>query len=483
MSRGLADIARLDATIQLYALSTERITAGELLEASIARAAETRNLNAVVRRDLERARDRAKAIDDRRSRGESAADVGLLAGLPMTVKDSFDVEDMPASSGKKSLLDRFADDAAAVAKIRSQGAVIWGKTNVPVMTADAQTYNRLYGTTNNPYDPSRTAGGSSGGAAAAVAAGITPLEIGSDMSGSLRLPASFCGIFAHKPTYGLVSLRGHVPPAPGTVAEPDMNVAGPMARSARDLRLLLSILTNSPLPARAPPALIFGLKVGLWVAEPAFALAPEVRTVVESLAGKLSEMGAEVKTLDHLIDLLGAAVLPVGSGAAVDARPGRPGPPAGRGAVLLGRDRAVVDRLPCRLAGGQRSPRPAGAVPAPAVRSVRRDPGPRRPGGGLSPRPCPDGRAHAEGGKPDPALPVAAGLVGPGLGVRPAVDGDPGRADAAGPAGGGAADWAPRRRFQDPGRSPGHRRTGDRVHRAGLAPERPRQDDLYHSEG
>src|SRR5271170_1256199 len=218
--RRMTDILSLDATAQLLALETKRISAVELLEASLARHdAVNPSLNAVVTTDLERARRRARAIDDQRAVGEH---LGALAGLPMTIKDTFDVGDMPASAGLKGLLGRTARDAVVVARARAEGAVIWGKTNTPVMAGDWQSYNDLYGTTNNPWRLDRTPGGSSGGAAAALATGVTALEIGSDIGGSLRVPASFCGVYAHKPTWGMVSQRGHVPPQPGAVAERDL---------------------------------------------------------------------------------------------------------------------------------------------------------------------------------------------------------------------------------------------------------------------
>ena len=302
MTRGFADLARLDATALIKALAGKRIGAVELLEASVGQADASAGLNAVVTRELAPARARARAIDDRRAKAGPDEVFGLLAGLPMTVKDTFDVDGMPASAGMRRYLDRPAGDASAVGRMRSEGAVIWGKTNVPVMAADAQTWNRLYGTTNNPWDLERTPGGSSGGAAAALAAGITALELGSDLSGSLRLPASFCGVYAHKPTWGLVSQRGHVPPAPGTAAKADLNVVGPMARSARDLRLLLSILTESPLPAVAPPAALAGLKIGLWLDEPAFHLDPAVREVIERFAASVAAEGAVVEPVQKLLN-------------------------------------------------------------------------------------------------------------------------------------------------------------------------------------
>jgi amidase len=294
----------------IQAMDAKRISALEFLDASIAQSHLLKTkLNAVVMEDPEPARAVARAIDDRRAKGETADTIGLLAGVPMTVKDTFDVDGMPASSGLKSFLDRAAGDAAAVGRARTEGAVIWGKTNVPVLAGDWQSFNALYGTTNNPWDLERTPGGSSGGAAAALAAGITPLEIGSDIGGSLRVPASFCGVFSHKPTYGLVSQRGHVPPRPGLAAEPDLNVIGPMARSVRDLRLLLSILATGPVPAKAAPAALNGLKVGFWLDEPAFALDSEVRTAIEGFAADLSGTGASVELVKSPVE--GQALLDV----------------------------------------------------------------------------------------------------------------------------------------------------------------------------
>jgi amidase len=280
----------------ILAMDSRRISALEFLDASIAQSHLLKDkLNAVVTEDPEPARAAARAIDERRANGETSSTIGLLAGVPMTIKDTLDVDGMPASSGMKAYLDRPVGDAAAVGRTRTEGAVIWGKTNVPVLAGDWQSFNKLYGTTNNPWDLERTPGGSSGGAAVALAAGITPLEIGSDIGGSLRTPANFCGVFAHKPTYGLVSQRGHVPPAPGTAAERDLNVIGPMARSARDLRLLLSILANGPVPAKAPAVALRGLKVGLWLDDPAFIVDSEVKTAVETFAADLSSVGVLIE--------------------------------------------------------------------------------------------------------------------------------------------------------------------------------------------
>jgi amidase len=285
------DILSLDATGQLEELAALRISARELLGASVVRTDQLNpRLNAVVSRDLDRAYASARIIDERRARGES---LGLLGGLPMTVKDTFDVEGLPASAGIKALRDRTVEDAAVVARVRSADAIVWGKTNTPVYAADWQTYNSLYGNTSNPWDLTRTPGGSSGGSAAAVAAGITALEIGTDIGGSLRIPASFCGVFAHKPTYGLVSQQGVVPP-PGVAADLDLAVVGPMARSARDLRLLLSIIVEPSIPAQAPPAELKRLKVALWLDEPAFPLDPDIKATLDAFAQCLQNTGAIV---------------------------------------------------------------------------------------------------------------------------------------------------------------------------------------------
>lgn len=297
----MTDFLDQDATAQLSALAARRVSAVDLLKAALSRHAETHGLlNAVVAADPERALERARAIDDARARGDA---LGSLAGLPMTIKDTFDVVGLPASSGLAHLRRRQAEDAQTVVHARRAGAVIWGKTNVPVMAADWQSANALYGATNNPWDPSRTPGGSSGGAAAALAARVTPLEIGSDIGGSLRVPASFCGVFSHKPTWGMVSQRGHVPPSPGSLAERDLNVVGPMARSARDLRLLLSLIEDGPLAPRAPPADLKETRIGLWLDDPMCPLDPQARAVLERFAGELRAAGAVVDLIASPVDM------------------------------------------------------------------------------------------------------------------------------------------------------------------------------------
>jgi amidase len=294
-----AEILDLDATGQLAELAAGRISAVELLNLSMARRDATHaRLNAVVVTDRPAGLRQAQAIDGARARGEA---LGPLAGLPMTLKDTMDVAGMPASAGLAALRERTCEDAVTVGRARSAGAVIWGKTNVPVMAGDWQSYNDLYGASNNPWDVTRTTGGSSGGAASALATGITALEIGSDIGGSLRVPANFCGVYSHKPSWGAVSQVGHIPPRPGTRAPRDLNVVGPMARSARDLKLLFSVIADAPAPAQAPPSLK-GLRVGLWLDEPRYPLDPLARAVIAAYAGQLAAAGVAVEPLASPVD-------------------------------------------------------------------------------------------------------------------------------------------------------------------------------------
>jgi len=273
-------------------LKAKRISARELLNAHVARSEKyAKLLNAVIDSDMVRATADAAAIDEARVRGEP---LGPLAGLPMTIKDGLDVENMPAVSGNPALTGRPKNctDAAVVHAAREAGAVIWGKTNVPLMLGDFQTYNAVYGTTNNPFDVTRTPGGSSGGAATALASDISPLEIGSDIGGSLRHPANFCGVCALKPTWGVLDLRGHVPPLPDAYFETDLGVVGPMARNSEDLKLLWSVLHGSPTQSRRD---VKGARIAVWDEEPGFPLANDVRDGVVRAADALSRAGAIVE--------------------------------------------------------------------------------------------------------------------------------------------------------------------------------------------
>ena len=225
----------------LAAMADKAVSSREILEAQVERI-EKRNpsINAVVALDLESARAQADEADALRARGETR---GPLHGLPITIKDSFEVVGMPTTSGAPELAQhRPTENATAVQRLVDAGAIVFGKTNLPLWAGDLQSYNEVYGTTSNPWNPDRVPGGSSGGAAAALASDMTPLELGSDIGGSIRNPAHFCGVYGHKPSHGLVPQRGHIPGPPGTRAEPDLAVAGPMARSARDLELALDVL-------------------------------------------------------------------------------------------------------------------------------------------------------------------------------------------------------------------------------------------------
>src|SRR5262245_12744535 len=187
-------------------------------------------LNAIVTLTADAALARAKAADEARARGEWW---GPFHGVPCTIKDTFETAGVRTTAGAPTLANHVPKtDAAVVSRLRAAGVVILGKTNVPFMARDVQSYNEIFGTTNNPWDPSRTPGGSSGGEAAALAAGLTYVGVGSDIGGSIRTPAHFCGVYGHKPTLNVVPLRGHVPPPPGIPPQPpaDLAVAGPMAR-------------------------------------------------------------------------------------------------------------------------------------------------------------------------------------------------------------------------------------------------------------
>lgn len=231
------------ATELVSALANKKISALELLEETISRIDTLdEKINAVVVRDFEQARIAAKAADAAIAEGVKKP----LLGLPITVKESFSVAGLPTTWGNtqhKSWVPNY--DSLAIARLKAAGAIIIGKTNVPFMLKDWQTYNDIYGTTNNPWDYALTPGGSSGGAAAALAVGFIALELGSDMGGSLRVPAHFCGVFAHKPTQHLVPMRGAAPPTfPPLPTMIDLVVAGPMARSASDLKLGLDLLAG-----------------------------------------------------------------------------------------------------------------------------------------------------------------------------------------------------------------------------------------------
>ncbi|HKM74096.1 MAG TPA: amidase [Stellaceae bacterium] len=235
------DRAFASATELSDEIRDRRIGCVELLNFYLARA-ERHNpmLNAIVVWQVDQAQERARAADAALGRGERW---GPLHGIPMTVKESFNVAGLPTTFGNPLWKDNIAaGNAFLVDRLLQAGAVVFGKTNVPYMLADAQSYNDIYGTTNNPWDPTRSPGGSSGGEAATLAAGLSALGAGSDIAGSLRNPAHYSGVYGHKPTWGLISTRGHAPP--GIMTPTDISVVGPMARHAEDLDLALRALAG-----------------------------------------------------------------------------------------------------------------------------------------------------------------------------------------------------------------------------------------------
>lgn len=256
-------------------------------------------LNAVVVRDFERALDAARRSDAALARGQM---LGALHGVPMTVKESFDVAGLPTTWGVPEQRDHIArHDAAVVAQLKAAGAHVMGKTNIPLRLGDWQSFNDIHGTTNNPWDLQRSPGGSSGGSAAALAGGLTGLEFASDIGGSIRNPAHACGVYGHKPTYGIVPTQGHQ--SPGIVSAQDMNVVGPMARSAEDLALALDVVAGpdrlrSPgwklvLP---PPKVtsLKGLRVAIWPSEPGIPTATGISDRVQQVGDVLAKAGAIV---------------------------------------------------------------------------------------------------------------------------------------------------------------------------------------------
>ena len=246
--------------------------------------------------DLDRARARAAALDQ-----GGRASGGPLFGVPMTIKESYDFAGHPTTWGFKFRESHRADsDALAVQRLEAAGAVVFGKTNVPVALADWQSYNPVYGTTNNPWNLGHTPGGSSGGGAAACAAGFGGLELGSDIGGSIRVPAHFCGVFGHKPSWGLCSPRGHA--LADAAAMTDISVIGPLARSARDLETaLLAIAGPDRLDAAAhtslPPArtkTASELRVAVWSHQAGQATSDETVSAVEAAGRCLQALGARV---------------------------------------------------------------------------------------------------------------------------------------------------------------------------------------------
>ncbi|MDA2944785.1 MAG: amidase family protein [Actinomycetota bacterium] len=287
------DITLVTATDQLAALNRREISAVELLQAHLVRQDEIHDqVNAIVTLDIDRAMDTARSIDDDRATGRA---LGPMAGLPMTVKDALATAGIRSTGGAAELLDHVPDaDAEVVAATRTAGAVIWGKSNLPRWSGDIQARNPMFGATNNPWDLTRGPGGSSGGAAAAVATGITPLEIGTDIGGSIRLPAHFSGVCGHKPSYGTVSQRGYIDRWPVARVEADINGVGPLARHPDDLELLLEVIRRPDSTLDATRGAARDLRVAAWLDDPACPLNADVASVLNEAVAEIEASGVTI---------------------------------------------------------------------------------------------------------------------------------------------------------------------------------------------
>jgi amidase len=294
------DISFWSARQLAQAIRDKKIGCLELLNAYLARVERhNKNLNAIVQLDIPGAQMRAATADEALARGER---LGPLHGVPITISESIDVAGFASTWGVSDLKDnRPAGNAVVVEALMQAGAIVFGKTNVPRYALGWQTFNDLYGTTNNPWDVSRSPGGSSGGPAAALAAGLTGLDVGSDTDGAMRNPAHYCGVYAHKPTFGVVSLEGQS--LPGLGPAPDIAVVGPMARSAEDLALAFRLMAK-PRAADAiawqltlpPPrkTKISDFKIAVMLKDETCDVDEEVQARLQALADFLSSQGADV---------------------------------------------------------------------------------------------------------------------------------------------------------------------------------------------
>ncbi|MDP6453016.1 MAG: amidase [SAR202 cluster bacterium] len=290
------------ATAMLQMLRELRLSSVELLEMHLQRIQRLNPaINAIVIPDYENAREAAVKADEYRSKG----DWSPLLGLPLTIKDCIDVQGLRGTAGVEAFAERVPDaDAQITARARQAGAVIMGKTNVPPMAADLQANNPIFGRTNNPWNLERTSGGSTGGGAAALAAGLTPLEFGSDIGGSIRIPAAFCGVYGHKPSETAIPRSGHFPgnplPSPGAL----MGVQGPLARTAQDLMLAFSVVSgpdvgedaawrlDSPAPRHESLA---DFRVAVLPRIPWLPVDSEILAAQENLVVELKNVGATVE--------------------------------------------------------------------------------------------------------------------------------------------------------------------------------------------
>lgn len=298
-----------DATQIVSEIRAGRLKARDALEDCLSVfEAENPRIGAVISTDLDEARRQADETDRRVSRGYP---LYPLEGLPVTIKETFALRGFPSTWGdpdRKGTISATDSDVARL--LKTAGATIWGKTNIPERMRDWETDNRLHGPTRNPHDPERSAGGSSGGSAAAVASGMTPVDVGSDMGGSIRIPAHYCGVFGLKPSWNLVPLGGHSL-EPGRRV-PDINAAGPLARSARDLALMLDALAiTRPTPAVRPPRRESGrIRIGVLLDHAECPVEGAYRDGLERFLQKLEQRGARVdRGAVAAVDLTRAAEL------------------------------------------------------------------------------------------------------------------------------------------------------------------------------
>ena len=291
----------------LEKIKQREVSSLEVLESFLAQVEKVNpKINAIVALDAERAKEKAIEADNKIN---LKSKLGPLHGLPMTIKDAFEVEGIVSTGGNPAWKDNIPKrNAEAVQRLVDAGAIIFGKTNVPFLSSDLQSFNKIYGTTNNPWDLERTPGGSSGGSAAALAAGMTPLELGSDIGGSIRVPAHFCGLYGHKPSYNIISEVGHMPPPPGSILTGNgLSVAGPLARSPEDLEIALDVLVSAQeqdsqawkvkLP-KARTKKIKELKIAVWPDEPYAEADNEITNLIKDTAKDLKHAGAKVETVD-----------------------------------------------------------------------------------------------------------------------------------------------------------------------------------------
>ena len=307
--------ARHSAVTLTEAIREKKISSSELLEYFIERYERLNpKINAIVATSFDQARKKAADVDEALARGEV---FGPLHGLPMTIKDNLEIIGMPTTYGSELYAKYMPEENADVVQsVLDAGAVIFGKTNLPLLAMDTQSFNDVYGQTNNPWDTSRTPGGSSGGAAAALAAGLTGLEIGNDIGGSIRFPAHFCGIYGHKPTYNIVSRHGAKKPwdliRTSFPTDLDLAVNGPLARSAEDLMLAMDIIVGPPAYQRKAIKIslpeprkkeLSDFKVGMWMDDPLFPPDNDVGAILSDFIDRLALIGVTLVDRKPDIDL------------------------------------------------------------------------------------------------------------------------------------------------------------------------------------